>query len=191
MERRARFEVGNRNAGGHERDGQAAVGAGLAAGALAAQAPPVSGQGTWETTPKPRDIDGNAVALNDSSAAFFYDTTLDITWRRDFNAGGGSSFDDGSNTTDDRMTWTNANAWAAAVNVNGDIVRPFHLLVRRRVVGHLRERLAPFERTLVVCRQTLDADRYDEATLDQLQVVLASYLGLLRGAASGRLLARL
>lgn len=34
-------------------------------------AAPVTGQGTWETTLKARDIDGNAVALSSASAAFF------------------------------------------------------------------------------------------------------------------------
>jgi hypothetical protein len=80
---------------------------------------------------------------------------------------------------------------ADGVDFLGYIVRPFHLLVRRRVVGHLRERLARFERALVARGETLDTYRYDEATLDALQATLASYLGHLRWAASWRLLARL
>jgi hypothetical protein len=56
----------------------------LAAGASHA-AGPVAGQGTWETTLKARDINGVAVALNDASAAFFYDTVADITWQADMN----------------------------------------------------------------------------------------------------------
>ncbi len=35
------------------------------------------------------------------------------------NAGAGSSFDDGSSTMDGRITWANANAWAASLNVGG------------------------------------------------------------------------
>lgn len=53
--------------------------------------------------------------LNGSLGSFeaYYDTVLDITWLADANAGAGSSYDNGSNTTDGRMTWANANAWAA------------------------------------------------------------------------------
>jgi len=77
-------------------------------------AAPISGQGTWETTLQGRDLDGNAATFE-----AYYDTTLDITWLADANAGAGSAFDDGSSTTDGRMTWANANAWAAALDVNG------------------------------------------------------------------------
>lgn len=49
----------------------------------------------------------------------YYDTDLDITWLADANAGAGSSFDDGFATTDGLMTWANANAWAASLNVGG------------------------------------------------------------------------
>ncbi len=51
----------------------------------AVQAGPVSGQGSWETTLKARDVNGVAVALNDPGAAFFYDSVLDITWLQDWN----------------------------------------------------------------------------------------------------------
>jgi hypothetical protein len=68
--------------------------------ALPAQAAGVSGQGTWETTLKGRDINRNAVAADAASAVYLYDTTLGITWLRNANANG-------------RMTWTNANTWAA------------------------------------------------------------------------------
>lgn len=98
---------------------QAALGVALLVAAAGVQAGPVSGQGTWETTLKARDINGNAVALDSASAAFFYDTVLDVTWLRDFKAGAGSSFDDGASNIDGGMTWANANAWAAALDVNG------------------------------------------------------------------------
>lgn len=71
-----------------------------------AQAAPVTGQGTWETTMKARDINGNAVALGDSSAAFFYDTTLNITWQANMNAAG-------------PVNWANAMAWADALTTGG------------------------------------------------------------------------
>lgn len=48
-----------------------------------------------------------------------YDTDLDITWLADANAGAGSAFDDGASSTDGRMTWANANAWAASLTVGG------------------------------------------------------------------------
>lgn len=64
-----------------------------------------------------RDISGNAVANNNASAVFFYDTDLNITWLRNANAGAGSSFDNGSSTTDGRMTWANANNWANTLTV--------------------------------------------------------------------------
>lgn len=79
-----------------------------------AQAVSVSGQGTWETTLQGRDLDGNAATFE-----AYYDTTLDITWLANANAGAGSAFDDGFSTTDGGMTWANANAWAAALDVNG------------------------------------------------------------------------
>jgi len=68
----------------------------------AAQAVPVTGQGTWESTLEGRDLDGNAATFE-----AYYDTTLDITWLADANAAGPT------------MTWTEANNWVANLNVNG------------------------------------------------------------------------
>ncbi len=76
---------------------------------LAAQAVPVTGQGTWESTLQGRDLDGNAATYE-----AYYDTTLDITWLADANYAQTSGFD-----SDGRMIWANANAWAAGLNVNG------------------------------------------------------------------------
>ena len=64
----------------------------LAAGVAGAAG--VSGQGTWETTLQPRDLDGDTVT------DAFYDTGLDITWLRNANMNG-------------TMNWSDANAWAA------------------------------------------------------------------------------
>jgi hypothetical protein len=76
---------------------RAVVGVAVLAAAVAqAQIP---GQGTWETTLLPRDIDGDAVT------DAFYDTALDITWLRDAGAGAG-----------DRSA---ARAWANALVVGG------------------------------------------------------------------------
>ncbi len=48
-----------------------------------------------------------------------YDTDLNITWLADANAGLGSSFDSGLNHRPGAMTWSNANAWAASLNIGG------------------------------------------------------------------------
>ncbi len=66
-----------------------------------ANAAPVSGQGTWESTLIARNLDGNA-----TTAEAYYDTALGITWLKDANVNG-------------LMTWTNANAWASALTLGG------------------------------------------------------------------------
>ncbi len=75
------------------------------------------------------------------------------------------------------------------VDFLGYIVRPFHLLVRRRVVGHLREALAQSQRALVFPHPTCTEYRMDRVALNVLQARLASYLGHLRRAACRRLVA--
>jgi len=77
-----------------------------AAAAMTASAAPVSGQGTWESTLKARDIDGHAVALNDASAVFFYDTALNITWARNMEPNGAAN-------------WAISNQWAADLVLGG------------------------------------------------------------------------
>ncbi len=51
------------------------VAAALATGGLTAQAAPVPGQGTWETTLQARDLDGNP-----STTEAWYDTALNLLW---------------------------------------------------------------------------------------------------------------
>lgn len=80
---------------------------------------------------------------------------------------------------------------ADGVDFLGYIVRPFHLLVRRRVLGHLRENLARAQRTMVRDDALLTTWRFDSAALDDLQAMLSSYLGHCRWAAHRRLLAGL
>jgi hypothetical protein len=48
-----------------------------------------------------------------------YDADRDITFLANGNAGAGSPFDDGANTTDGLMTWASANAWAASLTLGG------------------------------------------------------------------------
>ena len=73
------------------------------------------------------------------------------------------------------------------VDFLGYIVRPFHLLVRRRVAGHLREALARIARSLVCRRAQATEYRFKFEELDALQASLASYLGHFRRAACWRL----
>lgn len=52
----------------------------------------------------------------------YYDTVADLTWLADANAGFGSEFDAFiicCQSPTGRMTWANANAWAASLNING------------------------------------------------------------------------
>ena len=75
-------------------------------GISTANAAPVSGQGTWETTLQGRDLDGNAATFE-----AYYDTTLDITWLADANYAKTSGYDD-----DGRMTWGEAKSWVDTLN---------------------------------------------------------------------------
>lgn len=65
-----------------------------------AQAGPISGQGTWESTLLGRDINLSAVAATSSDTVYLYDSTLNVTWLRDANVNG-------------QMDWNTAMAWAA------------------------------------------------------------------------------
>ncbi|PTN11840.1 DUF1566 domain-containing protein [Nitrosomonas aestuarii] len=61
----------------------------------------------------------NAALVSTLGGLAVYDTDRDISWLADANAAAGTSFDDGFSATDGRMTWDNANAWAASLNVGG------------------------------------------------------------------------
>jgi hypothetical protein len=51
-------------------------------------------------------------ALHDRGGGLIYDDVLNVTWLQNANYGAGSSYDNGSNTTDGLMKWGNAVAWA-------------------------------------------------------------------------------
>jgi PEP-CTERM motif len=68
--------------------------------AFTVYAAPLPGQGTWETTLKPRDLN------NDSVVDAYFDTTLNITWLADWNVSG-------------RQFWGSATAWADNLNLYG------------------------------------------------------------------------
>lgn len=65
--------------------------------------------------------------LIDRGGGLIYDDVLNITWLQDANYGAGSSYDnsgtgvgfDSNSTTDGRMTWDNAVAWAANLSFGG------------------------------------------------------------------------
>lgn len=86
----------------------------LALAAPAAWAGVVPGLGTWETTLQARDLDGNPNTIE-----AYYDTSLNITWLQNANAGAGSQFDDGLFNDDGRMTWKSALFWADSLNIGG------------------------------------------------------------------------
>ena len=65
-----------------------------------AMAVPIAGQGTWESTLKPRDLNA------DGAADAYYDTALNITWLANANVIGPT-------------TWDPAMGWAAGLNVHG------------------------------------------------------------------------
>jgi len=69
----------------------------------------------------------------------------------------------------------------------GYIVRRDYLLVRRRVVNHLKTKLRAFEARLVYERDGVRTYRFDEAELDALAATVSSYLGHCKLANSGKL----
>ncbi len=64
-------------------------------------------------------IGANASLISRLGGAAVYDTDLDITWLADANAGAGSAFDDGASSTDGRMSWASATAWASSLTISG------------------------------------------------------------------------
>lgn len=82
----------------------------LLACALPAQAAPVNGQGTWETTLLGRDINRHAVSALDASAVYLYDTVQNITWVRDANLNGAMGRDDAIVWAANLTTGTGTNA---------------------------------------------------------------------------------
>ncbi len=59
----------------------------------------------------------------------------------------------------------------------GYIVRRDYMLVRRRVVNHLKEQLRDYESLLVEERDRTTVYRFDRTLLDKLSAMLSSYLG--------------
>lgn len=74
------------------------------------------------------------------------------------------------------------------INFLGYIVRADYVLVRRRVIGNLREKLADYEKKLVSVKDGMRLYLYDRDELDNLFATLASYLGHCKHADSFKLL---
>lgn len=66
---------------------------------------------------------------------------------------------------------------SSGIDFLGYIVRRDYLLVRRRVVNHLKEKLHSYELQLVEQRDGVCRYYFDESVLDQLHATLSSYLG--------------
>ncbi len=67
------------------------------------------GVGTWETTLKGRDLDGNGATFE-----AYYDTDLNITWLADPNFSRTSGYD-----RDGLMGWNAQQNWVSKLNING------------------------------------------------------------------------
>lgn len=98
----------------------------LAAGA--ATATTIAGQGTWQQTLQPRDLDGHLA----NGPEAYHDTVLDITWLADTQAIAGTRwdtnfrdgpddqpFDNESNGTDGRALLSDAFFWVNQLEVGG------------------------------------------------------------------------
>lgn len=77
------------------------------------QAAPVIGQGTWQTTLLPRDLDSDGIT------DAFYDTVLGVSWLADANALAGTLYDGVFTPDDGRTEWGLARDWAAGLQVGG------------------------------------------------------------------------
>lgn len=69
----------------------------------------VFGQGTWETTLQPRDLDGNPATVE-----AFYDSLLNITWLADANYAQTIG-----HSPSGKMNWSDAQAWVENLTVYG------------------------------------------------------------------------
>jgi hypothetical protein len=77
-----------------------------------AQAVPIPGQGTWQTTLLARDLN------SDGEADAYYDTVLDITWSRNAMGTLGTVYDDAL-PGNGESTWAAAKTWAAGLDLFG------------------------------------------------------------------------
>lgn len=81
-----------------------------------AQAASVAAQGSWQSTLKARDLNGDKII------DAYYDIELNVTWLKDWNFGAGSAYDTpygfGSTpATDGLMIWTDAFSWTESLSI--------------------------------------------------------------------------
>ena len=84
--------------------------------ASAAQAAPIPGQGTWQTTLQTRDLNGDTVT------DAFYDTVLNITWLRNANVNAAADLNNFGQFQPQfagLVTWQQATNWAANLAFGG------------------------------------------------------------------------
>lgn len=89
----------------------------LAGVAPLAAAAPVAGQGSWQATLQPRDLDGNG------QVDAFYDTLHDLTWLRHANAAAAMNLGVAAIGADGLATWAAAQAWIVALNAGQHLGR--------------------------------------------------------------------
>ncbi len=73
------------------------------------------------------------------------------------------------------------------INFLGYIVRPNYLLVRRRVVNQLKEKLVNYQRLLCQKQNNKSVYYFNRELLDQLHASISSYLGHFKMANSFKL----
>lgn len=87
----------------------------LALACVGAQAAPVSGQGTWESTLQARDLDGNA----DNGPEAWFDTALNVTWVANANLAGVSGFVSRFHGPGGNMVFGEGLQWTGSLAVGG------------------------------------------------------------------------
>lgn len=63
----------------------------------------------------------NAALLSRFSGQAYYDTTLNITWLANTNAGAGTIYDRQDGSSDGRLDWQSAQDWVASLNTAGHL----------------------------------------------------------------------
>jgi hypothetical protein len=82
-----------------------------------AQAAPVSGQGSWESTLQARDLDGDEA----NGPEAWYDTDLDVTWLADANFAGTSGHVSSTHGPGGNMVFGGALMWTGSLSIGGVI----------------------------------------------------------------------
>ena len=81
----------------------------------AAHATAVPGQGTWETTLLPRDLDGQ----QSNGPEAYFDTSLNVTWLTDANYANTTGYVSNTHGPGGNMVFGEALLWAGSLNIGG------------------------------------------------------------------------